>query len=700
MSESPTKNDSENNSLSDSINNSSGGNENDPPKTVWKGTQPFKNQSQKQFIDCYSPRVQSDNSITLSTSTSLENLTALEKDAQNANNSNSTNGTGTTTTTTTTSNPSPSGLGINLSTWFSGWKSKGNNSNNSNSNTGNSSSSSNSNTSGAQIGSAVLGKNTAGSNSSSSSNSLVGADISQLELEEEEDNICNSIDTTSSGNNKVVLREGFLNKQGHLRKNWLCRYFILTSKHLEYYNKDKQTLINKIPLGECDISMADIEIKKSHCFKITHKGTKRSFYLFSNEKPNTMEFERDSYEWIGAIQEVIDTINSSSDRSPSTTNVVVEGHRSYELVHCISHALLYSLGKISAASLTDLCLEDFQASETTNVNKEQSLSGSMNGSSISNGNSLGGSTGSTNSINSGTSQYSYKFTDYAPKVFRKIRELSNVNSADYMISLTQNSLLEEPSQGRSNSFFYFTSDKKLLIKTITTAEYEQLSKILPNYYFHLSQNPDSLIIRFYGLHYISPSKMKNTHFVVMENIFSTVEMDEVYDLKGSTLNRKANGKKVLMDLDFCTRIFISEELKLKFYKQIESDCNFLEKNGSMDYSLLLGIHYLKGKKLDASEIEAQNQSNSTSPSLFRKEMGGMIARTSTGELYDKIYYLSIIDILTVYNIKKQIEHTYKSVAYDTADSMSAVDPSTYNKRFKHYIQKVTGWTNNANNNSK
>ncbi|EGC39800.1 hypothetical protein DICPUDRAFT_52460 [Dictyostelium purpureum] len=536
----------------------------------------------------------------------------------------------------------------------------------------------------------LIGKKTATAPSTTSTSTTSTTSTTIVSNNDEvEDQIFthSSIDSATT-----IVREGYLNKQGHLRKNWLCRYFILTETSLEYYKDKGSQFLNRIPLSECTIQMAEIEIKKSLCFKITHLPTKRPFYLFSNERTNTTEYERDSYEWIGSVQEVIDKQQnllkaSTVDSLDSSASIVTETHKNYELVHCMSHALLFSLGKISAAPMSDLCMEDFQASETFNVNKEVSLpctplstSPSVSGSAIPN-------MTTTSTSASIKSQFSYKFTDYSPKVFRKIRELCKVNSADYMLSLAQNTLTEEPTQGKSNSLFYFTSDKKLLIKTITTTEFEHLKSLLPNYYFHLLQNPDSLIVKFYGLHYISPSKMKNTFFVVMDNIFGDHQMDEIYDLKGSTLQRKAEeGKRVLMDLDFSSRIFISEDMKNKFFKQIENDCNFLEKNSSMDYSLLLGIHYLKGKKINDEDIDDQQP-------FFKKEMGGILSRTASGDLYDRVYYLGIIDILTVYNIKKQIEHTYKSVAYDTIDSMSAVDPTTYSKRFKNFIQKITGWHN-------
>ncbi|GAM26099.1 hypothetical protein SAMD00019534_092740 [Acytostelium subglobosum LB1] len=480
----------------------------------------------------------------------------------------------------------------------------------------------------------------------------------------------------ASTSSTKTIKEGYLNKQGHLRKNWLQRYFVLTDVSLEYYKDKGQPMLNQIPLSECTISLADTETKKAFCFKIAHP-IRKTFYLYSSVSGG--EIERDSYEWIGAIQEAIDNLASQLPAvSPMVQSVVTENHRSYELVHAISNALLYSLGKTSAAIIGELTAEDFSAYEQQTINVSRPNSAAM----------------------------SYKFVDYAPKVFRRIRELSNVNPADYMISLTQDSLTETPSPGRSNSLFYYTSDKKYIVKTISSTEFEQLRSVLNSYYTHLVTNKDTLLVKYYGLHHISPSKMKNTYFVIMENIFEDRNMDEIYDLKGSTLNRKAEtAKQVMMDLDFSTRIFVSDEIKILLLMQIENDCNvciiivvhvkggggaltkyyfqFLEKVDSMDYSLLLGIRYLHGNSGVETNIEDKL-------SNFKREQGGMIARTIDGECYDRIYYFAIIDILTTYNIKKQLEHTYKATIYDT-DTMSAVNPNTYSKRFKQFLLKIIGW---------
>lgn len=59
----------------------------------------------------------------------------------------------------------------------------------------------------------------------------------------------------------------------------------------------------------------------------------------------------------------------------------------------------------------------------------------------------------------------------------------------------------------------------------------------------------------------------------------------------------------------------------------------------------------------------------------------------TGEYYDVILFFGIIDILQDYDITKKLEHAYKSIQYDP-NSISAVDPRQYSRRFRDYILKA------------
>ena len=111
---------------------------------------------------------------------------------------------------------------------------------------------------------------------------------------------------------------------------------------------------------------------------------------------------------------------------------------------------------------------------------------------------------------SGPEDDSVRLVDYAPMVFRKLREHFGIDSRSYMRSIGPeqmlsnlflgdlSSLSELSSEGKSGSFFYYTADTKYMVKTISKAEHKFLREILGRYYSHMVSNPASLLCRFYG----------------------------------------------------------------------------------------------------------------------------------------------------------------------------------------------------------
>lgn len=55
------------------------------------------------------------------------------------------------------------------------------------------------------------------------------------------------------------------------------------------------------------------------------------------------------------------------------------------------------------------------------------------------------------------------------------------------------------SAGKSGSFFFFSFDRKFIIKTMNSSEKKVFIDSLPSYMQHLKQNPKSLIARIYGI---------------------------------------------------------------------------------------------------------------------------------------------------------------------------------------------------------
>jgi Phosphatidylinositol-4-phosphate 5-Kinase len=203
-----------------------------------------------------------------------------------------------------------------------------------------------------------------------------------------------------------------------------------------------------------------------------------------------------------------------------------------------------------------------------------------------------------------SAKYDFKFKDYAPWVFRHLRSIFRLDPADYLMSLTSKYILSElGSPGKSGSFFYFSRDYKYIIKTIHHSEHKVLRKILREYYQHVSQNPNTLLSQFYGLHRVKIPYGRKIHFVVMNNLFPPHrDIHNTFDLKGSTVGRDFrehdldhNPRATLKDLNWRRRqmhIELGPANRAVFIDQMKRDVGLLERLHIMDYSLLIGIHDL------------------------------------------------------------------------------------------------------------
>lgn len=201
-----------------------------------------------------------------------------------------------------------------------------------------------------------------------------------------------------------------------------------------------------------------------------------------------------------------------------------------------------------------------------------------------------------------SAKYDFKFKDYAPWVFRRLRALFRLDPADYLMSLTGKYILSElGSPGKSGSFFYFSRDYKYIIKTIHHSEHKFLRKILKDYYTHVQQNPNTLLSQFYGLHRVKMPYGKKIHFVVMNNLFPPHrDIHTTFDLKGSTVGRdykeddlEQNPRATLKDLNWLRRkrhLELGIQKKRLFLEQLRADVLLLKRLQIMDYSLLVGIH--------------------------------------------------------------------------------------------------------------
>lgn len=266
------------------------------------------------------------------------------------------------------------------------------------------------------------------------------------------------------------------------------------------------------------------------------------------------------------------------ERDPpvSMGNLIGEGHTNYVLMYHMLTGIRIGVSRCWARPKTPLTNEDFSAKYKFTFDII--------------GNELAPS-----------SNYDFKFKDYAPAVFRELRENFHLDTADYLLSLTAKYILSElGSPGKSGSFFYFSRDYRFIIKTIRHREHKFLMKILKAYYMHVRENPHTLLSQFYGLHRVKLPGGRKIHFVVMNNLFPPHrDVHEMYDLKGSVAHREqtSNNKgAVLKDMNWIKRgrsIELGPEKREQFVRQLRSDVALLMRLKIMDYSLLIGLHDLR-----------------------------------------------------------------------------------------------------------
>ena len=261
-------------------------------------------------------------------------------------------------------------------------------------------------------------------------------------------------------------------------------------------------------------------------------------------------------------------------------------------------------------------------------------------------------------------------TEYCPEVFDSVIHHSGLSFEDLKKSMEPLKNIgsvgdASESKGKSGSFFMKTCDDKFIIKTVKESEVNAIKSIVLEYEAHLRKNKNSLLCKIFGAFLMNFPGITPIYVIIMENVIQNMTPTVIYDLKGSTLNRKTETKYLApgekqpvgpyKDLDLirrkvrvkCNNI---QELAVILY----SDANFFRKCNLMDYSLLLCIEEFKenGKAVKGSVI---------------------------------ITY-KIIDYLTKYELFKKLERAFTVLLNPKSSGQaSVIDSKKYSERFTSFM---------------
>ena len=81
--------------------------------------------------------------------------------------------------------------------------------------------------------------------------------------------------------------------------------------------------------------------------------------------------------------------------------------------------------------------------------------------------------------------------------------------------------------GRSGSFFFYSHDRKFIIKTMTKDELNLYLKLLPKFARHYLANPSSLIARIFGVFTVNMCSAGKVHFMLMENTLRIEDSNKI-----------------------------------------------------------------------------------------------------------------------------------------------------------------------------
>jgi Phosphatidylinositol-4-phosphate 5-Kinase len=128
-----------------------------------------------------------------------------------------------------------------------------------------------------------------------------------------------------------------------------------------------------------------------------------------------------------------------------------------------------------------------------------------------------------------------------------------VNEFDFLLSVCGNTnFIEFISNAKSGQFFFYSSDGKYMVKTMTNVESKFLRRILPHYFRHCSQNPNTMMTKFLGMYRVKLYHLRrNVKFIIMNSVYYTDKvLQSFYDLKGSVTGRDSKpGQDVKKDND-------------------------------------------------------------------------------------------------------------------------------------------------------
>jgi 1-phosphatidylinositol-4-phosphate 5-kinase len=229
--------------------------------------------------------------------------------------------------------------------------------------------------------------------------------------------------------------------------------------------------------------------------------------------------------------------------------------------------------------------------------------------------------------------------------------------------------------GRSGSFFFWTFDQSVIIKTVTADEKRVLLNVLLPEYLKRLEGGDSALVRVLGMYMLCINHY-SINVMLMQNVLLPTRPHAKFDIKGSRFQRQVMSpsavtlpRPTMKDLDFFAThksLSLSEEDAQVLMRRLTGDVKMLAGLGLMDYSLLVAVY------------SQSDEVSFDSPYFY-----------CNCSCVGLSYRIALIDIMQAYNFAKRAENCLKQVVYRVPQiELSSVSPEMYAVRFLKVIRSA------------
>ncbi|XP_066221669.1 phosphatidylinositol 4-phosphate 5-kinase-like protein 1 isoform X2 [Saccopteryx leptura] len=294
----------------------------------------------------------------------------------------------------------------------------------------------------------------------------------------------------------------------------------------------------------------------------------------------------------------------------------------------------------------------------------------------------------------------------AGPAFAWLRHSLGLAEEDYQAALGPGGpYLQFFSTSKSKASFFLSHDQRFFLKTQRRREVQTLLAHLPRYVQHLQRHPHSLLARLLGVHSLRVARGKKKYFIIMQSVFYPAgRISERYDIKGCDVSRWVEPAPtgsplvlVLKDRNFQGKtIDLAGPQRSWLLQQLALDTTFLQELNLLDYSLLMALQHLQEDERSPGSSLVFCTDRSVQGVQSLDELGAQNRRLlpdGPNALHildgpEQRYFLGLVDLATVYGLRKRLEHLWKMLRYPNR-TFSTVSPALYARRLCQWVEMHT-----------